>query len=57
MPMDRKSIPTWAVVAVPLLVGAVCFSLIRSAWAIAVYAVVILGLAAAYRGASRGRRE
>jgi hypothetical protein len=57
MPMDRKSIPTWAVVAVPLLVGAVGFSLIRSAWAIAVYAIVILALAAAYRGASRGRQE
>ncbi|WP_440696213.1 hypothetical protein [Clavibacter nebraskensis] len=55
--MDRKSIPTWAVVAFPLLAGAVCFSLIRSAWAIAVYAVVLLGLAAAYRVASRGPRE
>jgi hypothetical protein len=55
--MDRKSIPLWAAVAVPLLVGAVCFSLIRSAWAIAVYAVVLLGLAAACRVASLRPRK
>ncbi|WP_161784560.1 hypothetical protein [Clavibacter michiganensis] len=55
--MDRKSIPLWVAVAVPLLVGAVCFALIRSAWAIVVYAVVLFGLAAAYRVASRRPRE
>jgi hypothetical protein len=55
--MDRTSIPLWAVVAVPLLVGAVCFSLIRSAWAIVVFAVVLLGIAAVHRVASRRPRE
>jgi hypothetical protein len=54
--MDRKSIPLWAVVAVPLIVGALCFSLIRSPWAIVVFAVVLLGIAVVHRVASRRPR-
>jgi hypothetical protein len=55
--MDRKPIPLWAAVVVPLLVAAICFPLIRSAWAIAVYAVVLLGIGLIYRVASRRPRR
>jgi hypothetical protein len=55
--MDRKPIPLGAAVVVPLLVAAICFPLIRSAWAIAVYAVVLLGIALIYRVASRRPRR
>ncbi|QKO03349.1 hypothetical protein EGX35_14680 [Clavibacter nebraskensis] len=54
--MDRTSIPLWAAVAVPLLVGAVCFSLLRSEWAIVVFAVVLLGIAVVHRVAPRRPR-
>lgn len=55
--MDRKPIPLGVAVMVPLLLAAVCFSLSRSAWAIPVYGVLVIGLAVVYRVTSRRPRR
>ncbi|MFT7764188.1 hypothetical protein [Clavibacter tessellarius] len=55
--MDRKPIPLGVAVMVPLVLGVICFSLVRSAWSLVLYAVLLIGLAVVHRAASRRPRR
>ncbi|WXZ49687.1 substrate-binding domain-containing protein [Clavibacter tessellarius] len=55
--MDRKPIPLGVGVMVPLVLGVICFSLVRSAWSLVLYAVLLIGLAVVHRAASRRPRR
>lgn len=52
--MTRRAIPFWVAVGVAFLLAVLCFSFVHSGWSIAVYAVLILGVALAYRLSRKG---
>ncbi|WP_435093860.1 hypothetical protein [Clavibacter michiganensis] len=55
--MDRTPIPTWIAVLVFLACGVICFSLVRPAWSLVLYAVFVIGLALVYRVVARRPRR
>lgn len=55
--MDREPIPLGVAVMVPLLLAAACFSLVRSAWSLVLYGVLVISLAVVYRVTSRRPRR
>jgi len=54
--INQKSIPGWVAVVVAVVLGAICFSVIHSWWAIVVYGVLVLGIAVIYRVVSARTR-
>ncbi|MBD5380394.1 hypothetical protein ACR8AL_13285 [Clavibacter sepedonicus] len=53
----RKPIPTWIAVLITFLLGVISFSLLRSAWSIVLFGVLVLGTAVIHRVVSRRLRR
>lgn len=57
LPGMRKPIPTWIAVLITFLLGVISFSLLRSAWSIVLFGVLVLGTAVIHRVVSRRLRR
>ncbi|WP_435080705.1 hypothetical protein [Clavibacter michiganensis] len=55
--MHRKPIPLGVAVMALLVLGVICFSLVRPAWSLVLYAVFVIGLALVYRVVARRPRR
>lgn len=47
--VDRDRVSPWAAATTAFVLGVICFSLIRSAWAIVAYGLLVFGVALFYR--------
>jgi hypothetical protein len=47
--VNRSHVSTWAAATTAFVLGAICFSLIESAWAIVAYGLLVFGVALIYR--------